>query len=116
MASDLIISIKSATKIKGPTPMASEILKLTTEIVISHASMTELTSTELVREIKEIYRLLASLEGEPVAPPTMAPATRTPKPRSAKMMESPEAKAIEDEEGLAFNEPDYLEFMESREG
>lgn len=34
--------------------MASEVLKLTAQIVISHASMTELTPNELVKEIKEV--------------------------------------------------------------
>ena len=43
--------------------MASEVLKLTAQIVISHASMTELSPQELVEEIKEIYNALASLEG-----------------------------------------------------
>ncbi len=43
--------------------MASEVLKLTAQIVISHASMTELSPQELVDEIKEIYNALASLEG-----------------------------------------------------
>ena len=44
--------------------MASEVLKLTAQIVISHASMSELTSAELVDEIKEVYNILTSLEGE----------------------------------------------------
>ncbi len=43
--------------------MASEVLKLTAQIVISHASMTELTAEELVGEIKEVYNALSSLEG-----------------------------------------------------
>jgi predicted transcriptional regulator len=43
--------------------MANEVLKLTAEIVISHASMTELTPNELVEEIKEVYNALASLDG-----------------------------------------------------
>jgi len=43
--------------------MPSEILKLTTEIVVSHASMTELTPDQLVGEIKAVYSVLASLEG-----------------------------------------------------
>ncbi len=43
--------------------MPSEVLKLTTEIVISHASMTELTPEQLVGEIKEVYNVLSSLEG-----------------------------------------------------
>jgi predicted transcriptional regulator len=44
-------------------PMPSEILKLTTEIVVSHASLTELTPDQLVSEIKDIYNVLSSLEG-----------------------------------------------------
>jgi predicted transcriptional regulator len=44
-------------------PMPSEVLKLTTEIVTSHASMTELTPEQLVDEIKAVYNVLASLEG-----------------------------------------------------
>jgi predicted transcriptional regulator len=47
--------------------MATEVLKLTSQIVISHASMSELTPKELVEEIKEIYIVLSSLEaGEPM--------------------------------------------------
>ncbi len=40
--------------------MPSEMLKLTAQIVMSHASMTELTPKELVEELKEIYSVLAS--------------------------------------------------------
>jgi len=43
--------------------MPSEVLKMTTEIVVSHASMTELTSEQLVNEIKSVYNVLASLDG-----------------------------------------------------
>jgi predicted transcriptional regulator len=50
-------------KIKGDTLMSSEILKLTTEIVVSHASMTELSPDQLVDEIKAVYNVLSSLEG-----------------------------------------------------
>ena len=96
--------------------MASEVLKLTVQIVISHASMTELTPKELVKEINEVYSILASLEGEVVVPETTAPVDRYPKTRSVKMIESPEAKAIQDEEGPVFGDADYMEFMESREG
>ena len=52
--------------------MATEALKLTAEIVISHASMSELTSSELVEEIKEVFKVLSSLEGGEL-PETMAP-------------------------------------------
>jgi predicted transcriptional regulator len=96
--------------------MASEILRLTTEIVIAHASMTEITSKELVREIKEVYRVLASLEGEVAAPAALPLAAPAPKVRPVKLKESPQAKAIQDEEGLPFNGDDYRDFMSSREG
>lgn len=43
--------------------MATEIMKLTAQIVISHASLSELTSEELVQEIKEVFSVLTSLEG-----------------------------------------------------
>jgi predicted transcriptional regulator len=43
--------------------MATEVLKLTAQIVISHSSMSELTPKELVDEIKSIYNVLAALEG-----------------------------------------------------
>ncbi len=42
--------------------MASEILKLTAQIVISHASMSELAPEELVEEIKEVYNALTALD------------------------------------------------------
>ncbi len=48
--------------------MATETLKLTAEIVISHASMSELTSEELIEEIKSIYNTLSTLEGGEVIP------------------------------------------------
>jgi predicted transcriptional regulator len=44
------------------TFMATEALKLTAQIVISHASMSELTPKELVDEIKSIYTVLTALE------------------------------------------------------
>lgn len=98
--------------------MASEVLKLAAQIVISHASMTELTPKELVKEIKEVHGLLASLEGEAAAsePEPVVPVRRARKPRAVKMAESPEAKAVENEDGPVLGDPDYLEFMESREG
>jgi predicted transcriptional regulator len=51
--------------------MATEILKLTAEIVISHASMSELSPQQLVEEIKEVYNTLGALEAGAV-PETMA--------------------------------------------
>jgi len=46
--------------------MASEALKLTAQIVMSHASASELKPEELIDEIKQVYNLLVSLEGEGV--------------------------------------------------
>ena len=51
--------------------MASEELKLTAQIVISHASMSELTPQQLVGEIKAVYQVLASLEGGVAIPETV---------------------------------------------
>jgi predicted transcriptional regulator len=96
--------------------MSSEILNLTAQIVISHASMTELTPKELVAEIKSIHGALASLKCEVEIPEPKVPVTRQRKPRKVKMKESPEAKAVENAEGLPVGDPDYMEFMESREG
>ncbi|MHB8068047.1 MAG: MucR family transcriptional regulator [Desulfobaccales bacterium] len=94
--------------------MASEVLNLTAQIVMAHASVTELSPRELLQEIKEVYRVLASFPGEAAAAP--APVARPRKRRARKMVESPEAKAIENEEGPAVGDPDYMEFMSSREG
>jgi len=103
-------------KIKGVIPMPSEILNLTAQIVISHASMTALNPKELLTEIKAIHNALVSLENAVVAPEPKLIVPRQPKPRKVKMKESPEAKAVENEEGLPVGDPDYMEFMESREG
>lgn len=43
--------------------MSSEVLKLTTDIVASHASTSELSTEELVDEIKAVYNALSSLDG-----------------------------------------------------
>jgi len=51
--------------------MASDELKLTAQIVISHASMSELTPQELVEEIKAVYQVLISLEGGVAIPETV---------------------------------------------
>jgi predicted transcriptional regulator len=42
--------------------MASEELKLTAQIVMAHASMSELTPQELVEEIRTVYEVLSLLE------------------------------------------------------
>ncbi len=53
--------------------MASEVLRLTSQIVIAHASMSELTPQELVEEIKEVYQVLAAMEGGAAIPEALAP-------------------------------------------
>jgi predicted transcriptional regulator len=58
---------------EGRIHMSIEILKLTAEIVTSHASMTELTSKELVDEIKEIYGVLSAMESGAAVPEALAP-------------------------------------------
>ena len=58
--------------------MTSEILKMTTEIVVSHASLTELTPEQLVQEIKDVHNPLASLEsGEILEGPVSEKAEET---------------------------------------
>jgi predicted transcriptional regulator len=52
--------------------MATEVLRLTSQIVISHASMTELSPQELVEEIKEVYNILAAMDDGGGIPETMA--------------------------------------------
>jgi predicted transcriptional regulator len=55
---------------RGKSFMATEVLKLTAQIVISHASLSELTPKELVDEIKDVYLVLSALEvGEVAAEP-----------------------------------------------
>jgi predicted transcriptional regulator len=100
--------------------MASEILKLSAEIVAAHASMTELTTKELVKEIKEVYSALSSLPGELAIPgiagAPVAPTRKGGRPKRVKLVESLEAKALEVEEGPVLGDPDYIEFMADREG
>jgi predicted transcriptional regulator len=60
------------SKNKETIHMATEIPKLTTEIIVSHASLTELSTQELLEEIKMVYGVLSSLEGG-VVPEIMAP-------------------------------------------
>jgi predicted transcriptional regulator len=96
--------------------MPSEILNLTAQIVISHASMTELTPKELVAEIKSIHNVLVSLDKEVVVTEPKPTVTRQRKPRKVKIEASPEASAVKNEDGLPVGDPDYMEFMESREG
>ena len=60
--------------------MSNDVLKLTAEIVTSHASMSELSTQELVDEIKEVYNTLAALEGAEVIPEIVEEAAEVKKP------------------------------------
>lgn len=53
--------------------MSSDVLKLTAQIVMSHASMSEISPQQLVEEIKDVYNTLASLDGGALTQETMAP-------------------------------------------
>lgn len=96
--------------------MPSKNLNLTAQIIVSHASMRELTPKVLIMAIKGLYAALVSLDAEDIVPETKPAVTQQRKPRKVKMKESPLAKAVEDEEKLPVGDPDYMEFMESREG
>ena len=43
--------------------MPSDVLKLTAQIVMSHASLSKISPQQLVEEIKDVYNVLNSLEG-----------------------------------------------------
>lgn len=58
--------------------MPSEVLKMTTEIVVAHAAVTALTPGQLVGEIKEVYNALAALEGREVLEEPVAAAPAEP--------------------------------------
>jgi predicted transcriptional regulator len=96
--------------------MVSEVMKLTAQIVMSHASMTELTPTQLIEEIKEIYGVLTSLESGVAGPESKPKKIRSRKPRKVKMKMSAEAKLVRNVEGPGVGDPDYMDFMEHREG
>jgi hypothetical protein len=96
--------------------MASEIVNLTAQIVMSHASMTELTPAQLIHEVKEIYGLLVSLETAVAAPEPEAEMRRPRQPRKVKMAMSEEAKSVQETAGPVVGDPDYQDFMEHREG
>ena len=63
--------------------MVTEILQITADTVISPASLSELSSQELVDEIRNVYNLLASLEGGAALPETTA-AAKAPQVEVAK--------------------------------
>jgi predicted transcriptional regulator len=77
--------------------MATEVLKLTAQIVISHSSMSELTPKELVDEIKEIYNVLSSLEsGEALAEAAAGAAEKMPEAELVKKPSIPLDEIVKD--------------------
>ena len=96
--------------------MASEVMKLTAEIVMSHASMTELTPKQLIEEFKEIYGVLTSLDRGVATPESRPQMARSRKSRKVKGKISAEARSVRNKEGPVFGDPDYMDFMEHREG
>jgi predicted transcriptional regulator len=74
--------------------MATNILDLTADIVIAHASETEMSSDELLTEIKMVYATLQALEkGE--KPVTIEISAQVPRKRSKKAQEPVAEKAEE---------------------
>jgi len=100
---------------RGEFPMASEVLNLTAQIVTSHASMTEPPLRNWYRKLRQFIGSSCFGRGI-VLPETIAPVPDPGNREAVKNVESPEAKAVENEAGLAVGDPDYMEFMESREG
>ncbi len=66
--------------------MATELLKMTAQIVTSHASLNEMSSQELIKTITSVYNTLAALAGEKAAVTEVSaisgeqPETTAPKP------------------------------------
>jgi len=77
--------------------MATNLLDLTADIVIAHASVTELSSDDLLKELKTVYATLQALEkGE--KPVTIETSAQEPKKRSKKTQEPAEPVAEKAEE------------------
>ena len=66
--------------------MATELIELTADIVIAHASVTEMSSSDLLKEIKAVYATLEGLEKGEESVSIEMPA-QEPKKRSKKTQE-----------------------------
>jgi predicted transcriptional regulator len=81
--------------------MATNLVDLTADIVIAHASTTAMSSDDLLKEMKMVYATLEALEkGE--KPVTIETATQEPKKRSKKTQESeePVAEKVEEKQAI----------------
>jgi predicted transcriptional regulator len=71
--------------------MAADLLELTADIVISHVSVTEMSSDDLLKELKAVYAALKNLGSDEIEIPTQEPKKRGRKTKA--MVESiPEEK------------------------
>jgi len=77
--------------------MATELLKMTAQIVTSHASMNELSPQELIDEITSVYNTLAALSGEKVVAPEAPPAPEVPEEAAAVKPAVPIEESIQDD-------------------
>lgn len=83
--------------LQGEKNMASELLKMTAQIVTSHASINELSSQDLVNEIKIIYNTLAMLSGEKAASEELDVIEEAPKETSGPKPAVPIEESIQDD-------------------
>ncbi|TFG90225.1 MAG: MucR family transcriptional regulator [Candidatus Atribacteria bacterium] len=92
--------------------MATNLLDLTAEIVSAHASVTEMTSDDLLKELKMVYAMLQALEkGE--KPVTIEISVKEPKKRSKKTQEPAEPVAEKAEEKPAIPPAPAMTILEA---
>ena len=92
--------------------MAADLLELTADIVIAHVSMTEMSSDDLLKEIKAVYATLQALEkGE--KPVTIKMSAQESKNRGRKAQEPAEMGAEKAEEKPAIPPAPALTILEA---
>jgi predicted transcriptional regulator len=62
--------------------MATDLIDLTANIVIAHASVTEMSSDDLLKELKMVYATLKNLGKDEIEIPTQEPKKRGRKPKA----------------------------------
>lgn len=93
--------------------MAADLIELTASIVISHVSMTEMSSEELLTEIKAVHAILKGLTAGEMEAPDQEPRRRGRPPKTAEAVPEerpapPEAPAMGLEEAF---KPDQVGCM-----
>jgi predicted transcriptional regulator len=92
--------------------MATNLLDLTADIVIAHASVTEMSSEDLLKELKTVYATLQALEkGE--KPVTIEISVQEPKKRSKRTQEPAEPVAEKAEEKPAIPPAPAMSILEA---